>query len=294
MQPPQPLDVRRERPCDLLALGLGRPLAERPRVARQLLPQRGQRAARRPGRRTAPRRRRGTRSRPCPPRATAAGARRDRGSSPPTRARRPPSRSALEVPGRVGEAVRVVDPQPVHDALGDERERQPVRLGEHLRVLLAHAGEVVDLEEAPVAAGLRVEVEERPPALGVGPVRVRVVRRHVVRDDVQHDARGPPRAPPRRAPGSRPRRRARPRSASGRHVVAVRRALARGERRREVEVGDAEVAQVRARAPRASANVRSSPSCRRYVARNAAHVTRARRSERERARDHASASPCHW
>ena len=42
-QPPQPVDVGRERRARLLELGLGRPVAERARVAAQLLPQRGQR-----------------------------------------------------------------------------------------------------------------------------------------------------------------------------------------------------------------------------------------------------------
>ena len=63
----------------------------------------------------------------------------------------------------------MVDAQPVDGPLAHERERQPVRLREHLGVLLAHAGEVVDVEEAPVAAGLRVDVEE---LLAAAPGRV--------------------------------------------------------------------------------------------------------------------------
>ncbi len=89
-----------------------------------------------------------------------------------------------------------------------------------------------------------VEVEEPRAPLRVGPVRVRVVGRHVVRDDVEHDAQ------PRRARGGGQRAEAllaaervrEPRRVD--HVVAVRRARARRERRREVQVRDAELAQV--------------------------------------------------
>src|SRR3712207_7503657 len=55
------------------------------------------------------------------------------------------------------------------------------------RSLLAHAGEVVDVEEPPPAPGLLVDVEEPAPQLRVRPVAVRVVGRHVVRHDVEHD-----------------------------------------------------------------------------------------------------------
>ena len=84
---------------------------------------------------------------------------------------------------------------PSTEPVAHERERQAVRQLEDLRVLLAHAGEVVDVEEAPVAAGLRVDVEELRAQLGVGPAAVRVVGRHVVRDDVEHDPQARPRAP---------------------------------------------------------------------------------------------------
>src|SRR4051794_41959849 len=60
----------------------------------------------------------------------------------------------LEVAGRVGEPVGMVDAQPVDEAVAHEADRQAVRLLEHLGILLAHAGEVVDVEEAAVAAGL--------------------------------------------------------------------------------------------------------------------------------------------
>jgi hypothetical protein len=73
---------------------------------------------------------------------------------------------APQVAGRIGQAVGVVDAQPVDDALAHEPQREPVRLGEHLGVLLAHAGEVVDVEEAPVPARRLVDVEE--PRLSAG------------------------------------------------------------------------------------------------------------------------------
>ena len=58
---------------------------------------------------------------------------------------------------------------------------------EHLGILLAHAGEVVDVEEAPVAPGGRVDVEEPLAQRWVGPEAVGVVGRHVVGDDVEDD-----------------------------------------------------------------------------------------------------------
>ena len=139
----------------------------------------------------------------------------------------------------------MVDPQAVDDALAHERERQPVRLLEDALVLLPHGGEVVDVEEAPVAAGRLVEVEEPPPQLRVAPVAVRVVGRHVVGDDVEDHPE------PGVAGGARQRLElalaAELLGDRGRvdDVVAVRRARPRLERRRQVEVADAEVAQVR-------------------------------------------------
>ena len=43
---------------------------------------------------------------------------------------------------------------------------------EHLGVLLAHAGEVVDVEEPAMAAGGRVDIEEPLPKLWIGPEAV--------------------------------------------------------------------------------------------------------------------------
>ncbi len=240
---PQAVGVGRERRARLLLLGLVRPRAERPRVAGELLPQRGQRRL--------------ARGIDEQRRDVVEELVADRALDRPVAQRlagiedllHPHVRGAavaepLEVAGRVGQAVGMVDPQPVDQALAHERQGEPVRLGEHGRILLAHAGQVVDVEEAAVPAGRRVEVEEARAPLGVAPVRVRVVGRHVVRDDVEHD------------PEARVARRGRERAQAGLaaqrvgdpgrvdHVVAVRRALARGERRGQVQVRDAEVAQV--------------------------------------------------
>ena len=94
---------------------------------------------------------------------------------------------ALEVAGRVGEAVRVVDAQAVDEAGANELERPAVGRLEDLGVLLAQRGEVVDVEEAPVAPG-RVEIEELRLELGVCTTSGSRRSRHVVGDDVEHDA----------------------------------------------------------------------------------------------------------
>jgi hypothetical protein len=44
----------------------------------------------------------------------------------------------------------MVDPQPVDSAPRDQREDQPVRLGEQLGLLDTQRGEVVDIEEAAI------------------------------------------------------------------------------------------------------------------------------------------------
>jgi hypothetical protein len=61
----------------------------------------------------------------------------------------------------------VIDPQAVDDALPHQRQHEPVRRLEDLRVLLADARELVDVEEPPPAAGRLVEVEELRPQLRV-------------------------------------------------------------------------------------------------------------------------------
>ena len=148
---------------------------------------------------------------------------------------------AAQVAGGVGETVGMIHPQAVDDALAHELEDLRVGDGEDLRVLDPHGREVVDVEEAPVPAVSRVAVEEPRAQRLVGPPAVLVRDAHVVRDDVEHDrqAGGPERPQARLAPERvRDARRVD-------DVVAVRRAGPRLQRRREVQVRDAEVAQVR-------------------------------------------------
>ena len=94
---------------------------------------------------------------------------------------------ARQVARRVGEPVGVVDAQPVDDAVAHELEDLAVDELEDRGVLDAHAGQVVDVEEAPVPAVVGVVVED-PRALAlVGPPAVLLGHAHVVGDDVQHD-----------------------------------------------------------------------------------------------------------
>ena len=93
-----------------------------------------------------------------------------------------------QVPGRIGQAVRMVDPQSVDEPLGDQCKQLLVRGGEHLWVLLPQRGEPVDVEEATVEPGRRIDVEELLPQLRVAPEAVLLVGGHVVRDAVEHDA----------------------------------------------------------------------------------------------------------
>jgi hypothetical protein len=58
---------------------------------------------------------------------------------------------------------------------------------EHLGLLDAQAAQIVDVEEAAVAAGAAVDVEEPLAQLRVAPEDVLLVGRHVIRDDVEHD-----------------------------------------------------------------------------------------------------------
>ena len=147
----------------------------------------------------------------------------------------------VEVLARVREPVDVVDAQPFDDAVAHELERLLVRRREDRLVLDASAGEVADVEEPPVQTGARVEVEERAPQLRVGPERILLARGHVVRDDVEHD--------PETGAGKRAQLLLSAErfgdAARIRDVVAVRRALARLERRRQIEVRDAEPFEVR-------------------------------------------------
>ena len=183
-RPGEPLDLRRERTPRLLELALQRDLAESAAVARDLLPQPGQ----------------GLLAGGVDEQR--AGVARELVADGPVHRPvaqplvgvedlldpHPPSASFTQ-PGqisrRIGEAIGVVDPQPVDEAVSDEREDQLVRLLEHDRVLLADAREVVDVEEPPVAPRGGVDVEEPRPELWIGPVSVVVVGRHVVGDNVE-------------------------------------------------------------------------------------------------------------
>ena len=139
----------------------------------------------------------------------------------------------------------MVDTQRVDDALGDQPEHEPVRLREHRRVLLADPGEIVDVKKAAVLPGHRVDVEEALAQLGVGPEAVALVGGHVVGDDVEHQ----PQAGGVGGVGERPKLvlAAEVARDPGRvdHVVAVGRAGPRLQRRRQVDVRDAQVTQVR-------------------------------------------------
>ena len=59
--------------------------------------------------------------------------------------------------------------------------------GKDVGILLADAGEIVDVEEAAVAPAHRIEVEEALAQGRVGPEAVAVVGGHVVGDDVEHE-----------------------------------------------------------------------------------------------------------
>ena len=63
---------------------------------------------------------------------------------------------ALQIAGRIGQTVDVVDAQPVDPAFGDESHDGAVDVVEDGRLLDAHADEAGDLEEAPIG--------EMPPA----------------------------------------------------------------------------------------------------------------------------------
>ncbi len=147
---------------------------------------------------------------------------------------------ALEVAGGVGEPVGMVDPQPVDDAVGQQRQHLGMGQLEDLGILDTDAREVVDVEEAAVVAGLRIDVEDANALVRIGPPAVLVAGPHVVGDDVENDLQPCLRQRPQAilaAQGLRDRRRID-------DVVAVRRARPRRQRRRQVQVADAEIGQV--------------------------------------------------
>ena len=234
----QPLDLgleRRRRPARASPRRRARRTAALARRARSAPP-------RRPGRRRAPRRRSGTRSPSSPRPASRAAARRARGSSRPRRARRPRPRAARGT--RAGRRARRGGRCAARRRAPRRRARaRAVRRLEHLGSSTRTPAELVDVEEAPVPAGPRVEVEEPRAQLRVAPERVLVVGRHVVRDDVEHHAQ-----PASSAAAERAQRLAAELVRDARRVddvVAVRRARPRLQHGREVEVADPELAQVR-------------------------------------------------
>jgi len=138
----------------------------------------------------------------------------------------------------------MVDPQAVDQAVTHQPQHQLVGGGEHLRILLADAGQLVDVEEAAVQAGLRIHVEELLAQLRIGPEAVGVVSRHVVGDNVEDD----PQAGVAGVLGQRPEPLLAPQvlreTSRVDHVVAVGGPGPRLKRRRQVEVGDAEISQI--------------------------------------------------
>ncbi len=97
---------------------------------------------------------------------------------------RPPPPGGLVEPfqigGRGGEAVRVVDAQPVEDAVAEQFEDLGVGVLEDLRMLHAHPDQLRDGEEPPV---VQLGAGQAPPAepvvLGVQQLRQREARRAV-------------------------------------------------------------------------------------------------------------------
>ena len=138
----------------------------------------------------------------------------------------------------------MVDSQPVDQAFFDEFQDLAVGFLEHLGILDADAGEVVDGEEPPVPPSLGVGVEELVPALEVAPVRVLLARGHVIGHEVDDHAH----------PGvtgglNEPAKRLLAAELSGHarrvdDVIAVGRSRARLHDRGEVEVADSQRAQI--------------------------------------------------
>jgi hypothetical protein len=185
-RPGQPLHLGGEHSGRLLALGLRRHVGKGSPVARELLPQRGEGWF---GRRVDEQRAHvveelvadGAGDRPV---AQDLGGLEDlldpdrRGSA---------VAQSPKVLRRVGQPVGMVDAQRVDQAVAHQAQGQRMRGLKDLGVLLADAGEVVDVEEAPVVAGGRVDVEELLAQLRVGPEAIGVVGGHVVGYEVEHD-----------------------------------------------------------------------------------------------------------
>ena len=143
----------------------------------------------------------------------------------------------LEVLARVREPVGVVDAQPVDEAVADELEDlRDASTSKTSGILDAHAGELVDVEEAPVPAGRRIEVEERRAQLRVRPEAGSRPTPPCGSGRCRGSRRARRHAPHRRAREAPPRRRDRRRRASGRRRRSRASSLAGLKRRREIEV----------------------------------------------------------
>jgi hypothetical protein len=71
----------------------------------------------------------------------------------------------VRVPAGIVEAVDVIDPQALEPAVADHLEDEAVRLREHLRIFDAHAGQIVDIEEAPVVDVVDGDAPEGQPVV---------------------------------------------------------------------------------------------------------------------------------
>jgi hypothetical protein len=147
----------------------------------------------------------------------------------------------LEVAARIRQPVWMIDAHPVDQPLLHELDDLGVGHLPHLGILHPHARKPADVEEPPVQAGAPVEVEELRTPQRVAPEGVLVARRHVIRDDVQHHPEAGRAQLPELVLA------AEILGDPGRidDVVPVGRAGSRLQRGREIEVRDAEVAQVR-------------------------------------------------
>ena len=144
----------------------------------------------------------------------------------------------------IGQTVGMIDSQPVDHPVAHQREHEPVGLLEYAVILLAHPGEIIDVKEAAVGARLGVDVEETPAQVRIGPEAVVVVSGHVVWHQVEHQAQAGSVRSLRQCPELALAAELLGDAGGVDHVVSVGRARARLQRRRQVQVRDAEVPQV--------------------------------------------------
>lgn len=120
---------------------------------------------------------------------------------------------------------------------------------EDLGILLAHAGQFADVEEATVTTGDGIDVEVLAPEGGIGPIVVGIVGGHVVGNDIEGDPKarlvgGARQSAKAGLPAERVRQAPRVN-----HVVTMHRAGPGLERGREVQMRNAQVAQIRDQRP---------------------------------------------